>query len=629
MKHMKSVFAVSLLIASLGTVPQAFAAGATMKVMIAGSSAVWQTLGLGAYDVHSGTTCISGAVAPCFHATYKNFQLEDTRPTLKGGTTATDLGNIWIVWDSHVTTSTSGNTSTPNVWAYIKVDSVVGQRCYFAHPHCKVVQPSTGFPTSPAGLISSTLWGDGSADTQATSQVQALFSSGQLVTAAATDIRPEDGLFATCRANSALDTVNTADPRGLGYNSSNAAGACPPNSTSDTLAQLQGSDIISEFNTANTAHVLDYNISGTDDFSGQTIPAFTVVAAGASPIVFVAKATGPLSGVTNVTDAQLHTVFGGTTCTGTALGGSSGNIDAWLREPLSGTMNTTESNVFRYPDFSGVSQEQGVDPSVDNPLNQACGSGGSRKRGVGTGDVIGGLKANTSDAITYTFFSYGNVGSLADSASFRYLQLNGVDPIFHKYVSTGGGTALDPGQPNTSAGEIPSGTDTPCGNFPCSENAIWSGGFATVSPFSVNGHGLSFPTLRSGRYKAWSILRLVSDGSALSVAKTLATASQVFAATVTPDYVPVAAVGTVNGVLINDPGLGLLRSHYQQKDSAGTTIGNAPYNETTTAQTIGGHTYPAANEAGGDMGGCVLHLVVGASATAFEESDFTTGCFEN
>lgn len=623
MKHMKLVFAVSLLIASLGTMPQAFAAGATMKIQIAGSSAMWQTMGLGTYNVHSGTTCLAGSVAPCFHYTNDKFQLVDSRPTFKSGSNATDLGSIWIVWDSHVTTSTSGNTNTPNVWAYIKVDSVVGQRCYFGHPRCKVLPPTGGFPAAGLNEINSSLWGDSSSDTNVPVEVQALFVAGQFVTAAATDIRPEDGLFATCRANSIRDTVNTADPTGLGYNSVNAAGVCPPNS-GGTLGQLQGTDIISEFNTSNTAHVLDYNISGTDPFSGQTIPASTVVSAGADPIVFVAKASGPLSGVTNVTDAQLHTVFGGSSCTGPDLGGSAGSIDAWLREPLSGTMNTTEATVFRYPDFSGVSQEQGVDPSVDNPLNQACGAGGTRKRGVGTGDVIKGLKANTNDGVTYAFFSYGNVGTLADNASFRYLQLNGVDPIFHKYVSVASGTALDPGQPNTSVGQIPSAADTPCGNFPCSENAIWSGGFSAVSPFAVNGHGLSFPTLRAGRYKAWSILRLVSDGTALSIAKTIASASQVFAAAVTPDYVPV-----VSNTSLADPGLLLLRSHYQQKDSAGTNIGNAPYNETTSAVTIGGHTYPAANEAGGDMGGCIMHLVIGTTSTALEETDFTTGCFEN
>src|SRR6266550_8331749 len=51
-----------------------------------------------------------------------------------------------------------------------------------------------------------------------------------------------------------------------------------------------------------------------------------------------------------------------------------GDIQVYLREPLSGTMNTTEYTVFRYPDFSGNSQETGV--AGHNPLNGlACGTG--------------------------------------------------------------------------------------------------------------------------------------------------------------------------------------------------------------------------------------------------------------
>lgn len=73
---------------------------------------------------------------------------------------------------------------------------------------------------------------------------------------------------------------------------------------------------------------------------------------------------------------------------------------------------------------------------------------------------------------------------------------------------------------------------------------------------------------RSGRYKAWSILLLVRDGAALAIAKTIVTSSQVFAATVTPDYVPVVANTTAA-----EPGLLLLGSHYQQQDYAGTALG--------------------------------------------------------
>jgi hypothetical protein len=41
------------------------------------------------------------------------------------------------------------------------VDSGVGDRCYFAQPHCSI--NITTVP-APANLISSTLWGDNSSD---------------------------------------------------------------------------------------------------------------------------------------------------------------------------------------------------------------------------------------------------------------------------------------------------------------------------------------------------------------------------------------------------------------------------------------------------------------------------------
>ena len=123
MTCMKSTFAALLVAAIVSVVPQAHAA-TTVRVVLAGSSAMWQSLALAAYK--SGK-CVAGGTAPCFHYTAKNFNLADTRPTVKGGSTAVDTGTIWIVWDS--------NTTATNVWAYIKVDSVVGTRCYFAQPH--------------------------------------------------------------------------------------------------------------------------------------------------------------------------------------------------------------------------------------------------------------------------------------------------------------------------------------------------------------------------------------------------------------------------------------------------------------------------------------------------------------
>ena len=453
---------------------------------------MWQSMALAAYK--SGS-CVSGGTAPCFHYTAKNFNLTDTRPTVLGGAAATDQGNIWIVWDS--------NATAINVWAYIRVDSGVGDRCYYAQPHCNV-NIST-FP-APGNLITSTIWGDNSSDTTPPAAVSALFTSGTLlVNAAATDIRPEDALFATCRANSKLGG-GTDGVAGLGYGV-NSSGVCPK--FGNALANLVGSDILSAYPAStSTAHVLAFGLTGKDPFTGTTIPIATTQAVGAAPIIFITQRTGALATVTNATDAELQQVFSGANCNASEFGVASSNIQVYLREPLSGTMNTTEYTVFRYPNFSGKSQEAGV--NAVNPLSSPCASGGSRYRAVGTGEEVNSVQNSVTnhgtDGIGYTFFSYGNVSGIANSASYGYLTLNGVDGIFHRYGST-----IDPGQPSI-AGALPSAANLPAtcagglGNFPCAENKIWSG-------------NLSFPNLRNGSYRAWSTLRIVSNGTALAAAE--------------------------------------------------------------------------------------------------------------
>jgi hypothetical protein len=246
-------------------------------------------------------------------------------------------------------------------------------------------------------------------------------------------------------------------------------------------------------------------------------------------------------------------------------------------------MNTTEYTVFRYPDKSGVSQEAGV--NALNPFVASCTSGGSRHRSVGTGEEVNYVLNSNSlfgtDGIGYTFFSYGNVSSIANSASYGYLTLNGVDGIFHKY-----GTTIDPGQP-AIAGALPGSANLPAtcaggsGSFPCAENKIWSG-------------NLSFPNLRNGSYRAWSVLRVVSNGTALSNTNLLVQGAQTYAVTSVPDFVPALKVAST------DPGLALLRSHYTQS-------GVAPVNIATTG------------DRGGDAGGCIL-TSSGVAAT----SDTTT-----
>jgi hypothetical protein len=560
MTRVKSVFAVLLLAAAVSVTSQA----QTVKVILAGSSAMWQSLALAAYK---GGACVSGGTAPCFHYTGSNFNLTDGRPTVKGGASATDLGNVWVVWDS--------NATSTNVWAFIKVDSVVGTRCYFAQPHCNVNIPTV---PAPANLISAALWGDNSSDTTPPAEVSALFTSGSLlVNTAATDIRPEDGLFAQCRANSVLGG-GVDGLKGLGYGT-NASGVCP--TFGSTLAKLEGADILSGYPAStSTAHVLAFALSGRDPFTGTAIPVPSTVSVGAAPIVFITQRTGALATVTNATDSELQTVFGGSNCDASAFGASSAPIQAYLREPLSGTMNTTEYTVFRYPAFNGVSQETGV--AASNPLAKSCSSGGKRFRAIGTGEEVKSVQNsgtnNGTDGIGYTFFSYGNVSSIANSASYGYLTLNGIDPIFHRYGST-----IDPGQPAT-AGTLPSSANLPAscsGAFPCAEGKIWSG-------------NLSFPNVRNGSYRAWSILRIVSNGTALASAKLLVTGAQTYAVTTVPDFIPALKVGAV------DPGLALLRSHYTQS-------GVAPVN------------IAVAGDRGGDAGGCIL-----TSSGAVATSDTTT-----
>ena len=166
MLRMKSMFAAVMLAAVVGMMPQAQAQ--TLKVVIAGSSAMWQAMALGAYN--NGTSIVSGG-GPTFHYTSgANFNLLDNRSTVA----TVDNGATWIVWDS---------ASPANVWAYIKVDSVVGNRCYFAAPKCAVLT-NGAFPAAGNGIA---VWPDASTDTLPPAAIQAVFTAGTSINVAATD----------------------------------------------------------------------------------------------------------------------------------------------------------------------------------------------------------------------------------------------------------------------------------------------------------------------------------------------------------------------------------------------------------------------------------------------------------
>jgi hypothetical protein len=234
-------------------------------------------------------------------------------------------------------------------------------------------------------------------------------------------------------------------------------------------------------------------------------------------------------------------------------------------------MNTFEYTALRLPRdaagaFAGQSQETGI--TGVNPVNGVnCTLGGKRYSDIGTGEEVKFvLNANSQhgrDGIGYTFFSYGNVSSIASTANYGYLTVDGADPLFQIYGST-----YDPGEP-AIAGALPGVGDLPAGcagNFPCSETLIWKG-------------GQSFPNVRNGTYRQWSLVRLVSDGVNLTAVKALVASTQLSATTKVPDFIPAVKTGT-------DPGLQLYRSHYTQE-------GVAPVNTSTA-------------DKGGDEGGCII-----------------------
>jgi hypothetical protein len=196
-----------------------------------------------------------------------------------------------------------------------------------------------------------------------------------------------------------------------------------------------------------------------------------------------------------------------------------------LREPLSGTYNTFEySEIRRFGTPHGnfeqnaagttwgkppyISQESNVAGNAGapyNPLNNACQPGfgdtdaeGSRRRVIGTGEMVSQVKANPN-SIGYAFFSFSNVSSIATSPLYGYLTVDGVDPLFGAYNNAVGNA----GQPAVAAtpntwGELPKCTTGGAPN--CLANAIWTA-------------EQSYPHLRDGTYPAWSELRLMCDSA--------------------------------------------------------------------------------------------------------------------
>ncbi len=626
-----NIFIAALLVAAVAVFApsQSSATTSVAKVAIAGSTGVWQAMGLGTFNQsNSGCpTALPAAVPPCFHYTDNTkFNLVDTRPDgYTGGSPVTDTADLWIIWDS--------TTTKRNVWYYIKPDTIIANKCYWANPRCKVYPPS-GYVWSTVGQkISSSLWG---ADTVPPVDVQNLFLAGSQINTLMSELRPEDALFETCRVNSLLGngTKTTASGQGdgldgLGYGT-NPSGTCPSYVAGGSAAQLAllvGAQIKSgitdgagHFSTG-FSNVAAFNISGQDPFTGSTVATAKEYNIGVFPIIFVfSNKTGAFNGVSDATDAQLQTVFSGADCNTSVFTGASSPaaINVWLREPLSGTMTTTEMGVFRRQlettpawatanNGTGVnlgssgSQETGVSPN--NPLSSlACGAGGgARTRGIGPGEVMNGAKIGspavayggvqysgassgpyTNDGIGYAFWSFGNVSALAGT-NYGFLSLDGEDPL---------------GLPGYSPGGIL--PTPPAVTFPASEASLWppSGGILN-----------SYPNVRAGKYTSWTNVRMFTSAGT-DGADLVSTLYQTVVNTA-PDFIPAEATTDSSGNV--DPGVQIWHTRFQQRDANGNALGGAPTNGTFTTRAAGCNPKNTDADKGGEAGGRTISTILSAT----------------
>jgi hypothetical protein len=534
----KSIFAVLVAVAMVSIAPAAKAAsgGPTVLFLGAGSSAMFQQFEISAVNdpTLSGANSHHYSIKGKCSGGVNCAQAFDNR-TGPGGTVSDHQGgNLWVVWDNAVT----------QIWVYLSVDSVVGNRLFFAQPRATLqVSADTLNAGTAQNLVSPKLLRYGEMtndpgcgglstcdDTQLPMAVYTAINNATL-TAGMTDIRPEDALFATGRV------------------------LCPPPANGTTCLGYGpgpvGTSIVGDFSSSVATPVI-YAFSGTDPVTGNSIPAWNTYPVGAQPITLVInKLPGGIT-ATNVTHAQLQLQFSGTRCN--ELGVTTYTL---LREPLSGTMNTFEFTNMTDPTFTNnFSQELGV---TTNPLFQSCTVGGTRMRGIGTGDIVTGMVNLTTasgqgnqgtpvNAVGYLFFSYGNVSKLTNGANYGYLTLDSVDPLF--------------GNPGYSAGTLPT-----CA-LPC--------------PAAPN---TTFRNLRNGSYRSWSMLRAVTDATGANNTNTaaLVTSAQNAINLYVPDFVPFVAAG-------GDAGMQFYRSHFMQS-------GVAPNNGLPFSE-------PSA-EMGGDAGGCI------------------------
>jgi hypothetical protein len=589
MRGTKAFFAVVVLTAIVGL---ACAAHAQVQFVGVGSSAMFNTISAAAFT----DLCSSRTGSDCRHWSAKGKNSADNQNWAQGvdsrnSAIPVEAGSFFVAWD---------NNSTPiKIWSYLNVDTIVGERLFFAVPRATQQIDSGALSTAGQNLVPSQILLNRQTSADQPDETagipSAVLSAIQTTfTAAISDVRPEDAKF---EVNRILATFAT-NGNGLGYgNPANTTCFQPPDSW--TVSNILGCPIYGTWGGRSVP--VQYSITGTDPFTAKPAWKYKTIEVGAEPIMFVynksnASGLGAVDGSGDPAFKNLNRIIAAEVFNGTlgrgqdldpsltlALKSISANPAVFpiLREPLSGTMTTTEFNVFRTLETlkdipTAASQETGVNLANACTLGSNCpdplyspGPGGSvRYRAIGTGAEISGVSnvggvKHIADSIGYAFFSFGNVNPIGGSTGVgRYVTLDGVDPInaaYGTYVSDG--VTYGPGQ-------LPE----------------------CLAPCTAPG-GTSLPNVRNGSYGAWSVIRAVTDATGINLTNTqaLVTAAQNEVNNTTADFVPFVCKDTT-GLCTGEPGLLVFHSHFAPSGVAGT-----PHNGNVTS-----------TEAGGDVHGAVF-----------------------
>jgi hypothetical protein len=568
-------YLVTLAFALFAITSATMAQNGTVMFLGGGSSALFNEMGQASQKISDS----NGAVS-CLWSYAKTTSPSGT-PYIaandgRSGINLDENGTIWIAWGAG-----SGTCSAPvapfSIYAYISLDSVVGDRCYFATdasgtPGCTLkLQNTTGVAGTSQVL--------GVTDTTGVAQLPTTVVTplaGAHFFVAGTDIRPEDAQFVIQRA---FTPCNQYMPRqyfnnasyyifGLGYEQ---------NGNANLGLAIQGNSNYG----AGSFNVVNFNITGTDPISGNSVPSFTVSTVGAQPLIVAASPTtdGNVATFSDINGFTLtlflQGVLGRTSDFYGAPSDTSTNpaaeaVTTILREPLSGTYNTME---FSIPDGTQyhASQEYSNCNSSGTVLQQALGLSsangnvGQRVRAIGTGNVTKYLRLATTPTLGYFFWSAGNVGagSATPLANVKYLKVNGIDPLLNQ-DATG-----------------------------YTYNGVLPGTGATGDP----GLGaVTFSQLYRGNYPIWSALRIVTPttGNGVNGVAAMLTALHTLDSTQN-DYIPVNSMTAWHShfVLNGNPTL------ITNGAANGATVGGG-----TTTLCAGGNA-----EAGGDAGGTSVLVI--------------------